>query len=970
MKKISLLLLLISNIALATFTDVDKQFVPYRNYLDNPGFEYAKTKWENSGGTFAITTTVADIAEGTSAASFDASATAQYIRSALLAVPSGLYGAECELRFRYKGGDSNYSVSVVNGSDVALATVNLTTSTNYVQKISKFTCPTSGSWRVRLQSSGNGAIVYLDSIYLGGEIARTAVVNPIVYEETRSVGSVGSVANDYAPLTDADFPVPANVRYWHLAGDSLEKSGNTDINLTQNGTPLFNGTGFWGRENVLSLNGSTQYLNSADPFFDITTQDMVTGGWFYIRNSADAALLSKFDSIGGSNRSWYIGYSQSSGLDFTLSGDGSTLAAQIILNVGDLRNKWSHIVGVVDNTNNVAKLYLNGNLVGSAAFNTNLFDTNQDFKVGTRHSTNLYPLSGSAQDIFFYKGGTLTDAQINALYSKRFTNHRQIAAGHVLNANSFPFSSLSGKVAYWNLNSTTTTSDGSGNGKTLTTVGTPVYTGLDIFGSASTLVSDGVDDRLYSTDSFFSSDIVTVGGWVYHSNWNPATSQFMLSTCLGNTTRSLYVVLEQGNFLRAYVSSDGSNANQSFIGISSASISPGWHHIVASHSGTTTKIYVDGVLAVQGTTRSLYKTTGAFVVNDAFTTYVTPLAGRFQDVFYVKDALSDSDIYKIYSSRLDLVNAVPYNSQDWSASTFTREDNKIHSQMKPDFIVDTNDSSVYLSPGLDPGSQVTLKLANAGLSGYNVQSEIFDTGELSAAPTFPLLHGLGRIPATVYVMSENLSTAGSWDFRWDLCSVNSTQISCDLSPLGTINSSNKVRIVASGAASGAFFTNATSTTPGLVSGGNVPGSSTGTAIAEGNIGQSVSSVISSASASSSTANTYTTVTGGSITLTQGTWLVGYSVHATIAAGTAGNSRLFLSSSGAVAGSEAYIGSYTGAVVESDLSKTIPIEVTGTQTLSLQIRGTSSSCMTILGNSLSGGLSDPDNSGIIWATRKG
>lgn len=98
---------------------------------------------------------------------------------------------------------------------------------------------------------------------------------------------------------------------------------------------------------------------------------------------------------------------------------------------------------------------------------------------------------------------------------------------------------------------------------------------------------------------------------------------------------------------------------------------------------------------------------------------------------------------------------------------------------------------------------------------YNAPVQTYTTGTLTAAPSFPLSHGLSTTPRQVSVLTKGQSLSGQWDLRNDLCSWTSTQITCDLSSL-TIGVGNEVEIIASAGNQAIALPAADATTVGTV----------------------------------------------------------------------------------------------------------------------------------------------------------
>lgn len=119
---------------------------------DNAGFEFGTSAWTNTGGSFSIDSSTP--LYGAKSAVFTASGTGQFLQTVLRAVPIGLYGANCELDFSYKysGTAGDYQAQVFDGTSV-VASYALPTSATASDAALIFTCPSSGSLRVRFAST-------------------------------------------------------------------------------------------------------------------------------------------------------------------------------------------------------------------------------------------------------------------------------------------------------------------------------------------------------------------------------------------------------------------------------------------------------------------------------------------------------------------------------------------------------------------------------------------------------------------------------------------------------------------------------------------------------------------------------------------------------------------------------------------------------------------------------------------------
>lgn len=161
------ILLLASLFVLLGLTPADSQYIRFQSLVSNPGFENLKAGWTAAGsGSFTINQTAANVGEGISAAAFDAAANNDTLTSAQITIPAGLYGQACRLEFLQKGGDSNLTAKVIDGSLANIVTLALTARTNYTTIPLDFTCPTSGTFAVQFIASANAAVMYLDKVNL------------------------------------------------------------------------------------------------------------------------------------------------------------------------------------------------------------------------------------------------------------------------------------------------------------------------------------------------------------------------------------------------------------------------------------------------------------------------------------------------------------------------------------------------------------------------------------------------------------------------------------------------------------------------------------------------------------------------------------------------------------------------------------------------------------------------------------
>lgn len=135
----------------------------------NPRAETGSSSpWTNTGGgTLTVTSTAANVGNGTYAFSYDSSAASDHADSPAITIPAGLYNQNCLLEFRWKGFGTSTTFQVFDGTTVlASQAVSAAASTYNLAQIN-FACPSSGTLQMRVAASANDAIGYWDEVHLG-----------------------------------------------------------------------------------------------------------------------------------------------------------------------------------------------------------------------------------------------------------------------------------------------------------------------------------------------------------------------------------------------------------------------------------------------------------------------------------------------------------------------------------------------------------------------------------------------------------------------------------------------------------------------------------------------------------------------------------------------------------------------------------------------------------------------------------
>jgi hypothetical protein len=212
-KLITLLGLLTGLTAHAQLPAQTNQFIPQENFASkNPGFEQGKNGWTASAGTFSITSSSSNVAQGGFAGSMDFSTTGQTLSLAAKTIPSGLFAQNCLAEMKLKGFDANVTAEVYDGTNVIASQVLSAYSTFNLISI-PFVCPSSGTFTVRLKSSADAAIGYIDSVFLGqnyrvGTVAQAKLIGTLKYTGAASCVWSGTSASfsNYSADTDCGTP--------------------------------------------------------------------------------------------------------------------------------------------------------------------------------------------------------------------------------------------------------------------------------------------------------------------------------------------------------------------------------------------------------------------------------------------------------------------------------------------------------------------------------------------------------------------------------------------------------------------------------------------------------------------------------------------------------------------------------------------------------------------------------------------
>ena len=620
-------------------------------------------------------------------------------------------------------------------------------------------------------------------------------VSPTVYELSKqSVGTVGSIENVQQALSANDFlGAAADSSFWELI-DLIDDSGN-GRNFTNNGSTPFTALGFRGNS-VSNLDGIDDWLTASNTYFD-GGKDFSLGMWFKkLDPNQSSHVLWSLGPQDANDRVMQLLLESSNNFRFLATNTATVWDHDIDFNLGPLTiGRWTHVAVTYDHSATLIKMYVDGKKIREFTGAIRGATSPGNLTLGTNLGASAF-MKVQFQDVF-YTSNFMSDAQINAVYSRRYKGE-QMEAGHTLDVNSFEKSGLS--VSFYNLEADS--NDDSGNGRNLTNNGVVTFDGQGLVGSDFAARFNGSNQFLSSTDSFFnpaSNQSFYFAAWVKPEG---TAGYGLMYTWTSLSDRQMAIDIQAGSGGRfdcaAHTSAEASGAAATFNRYTAEKMQVGrWYHIAMGWDGTNFKCYFNGEKVHEAPLSDINSISiGArFAIGTDFTD-ASDLAGEVREMVFAQEPVSDGQIRKLYSKRLDHTASVLDEKQQWYGTFFKEDNGVVSNELDQDWLLDKKQNSVYLSTGLQAGDSLSLRLQNQSLASTVVPIKTFTTGKVSTAPSFPLSHSLGCRPKDFYILHEGASLTGDDDKRYDLCSADNTAIICDLSSL-TIDASHRVEVVAS-----------------------------------------------------------------------------------------------------------------------------------------------------------------------------
>lgn len=431
MRKWLFALLLVSTPAFGQFKDIERQEFRDLNLVENPGCENGVSRWTNSGGgSFAATSTTADVGFGTRSCEWDASAASDALTGNQITIPPGLYGKLCYLRALQKGGDSNISFQAYDGSSV-IGTQTLSAQTTFKEIGFAFTCPSSGTIAPRLLASGDAAVVQIDQVFLGFSPDQGLNTSPVVQTFENVVGSVGSsgqvAAGHLYGESSFDFTFADDIAFWYLQ-DADDDSGATSCNagadpctLTNNGSIGFTATDIFGNaSSAASLNGSTQHFSTTDVFFDPGDSDFTALGWFAATDWTPSGTENLFgQGSSGTDRGWRLTLLDTGEIRLNISNTAGSASVNVLSvpNPGFVDGTYHQLGFSFRSSDDLATIYIDGVTAASKVVSEVPRDvTSPAFSIGSFANGTSQFFSGSVGP-FVYATRLLSPEDVRKLHS-------------------------------------------------------------------------------------------------------------------------------------------------------------------------------------------------------------------------------------------------------------------------------------------------------------------------------------------------------------------------------------------------------------------------------------------------------------------------------------------------------------------------------------------------------------------------
>jgi hypothetical protein len=404
-----------------------------------------------------------------------------------------------------------------------------------------------GSWRA-------GNELFSSSRHYNGEICEIVVYNrALSLTELKQVhtylGQKWGVVNADRSIVDA--------------------SGSAYVGLLGNGTTSAMPVYDFYNKGALKFDGTDDYVVGTVPSIAASS---TVAMWIKCSNYENKIPISIAGAIYGSGPNIFF----YSGLINWNTGDG---AGNPFSGSSYPNSNWHYIVITNDAATN-AKLYIDGSLIGTAAYRNTLSTNSNNFWLGRFSGNNDYTINANIAAAQLYNR-VLSANEVLQNYNVQKTRFENtiIQQGLILNLDAGNPYSYAGSGATWY--------DASGNSNNATLINSPTYSvdngGLLNWASASSQYAT------VAMNSGLRVANITQEVWVF---LNSTADQVFIGSQYGTSSNNSFALwLQSGTFYF------GVNTGGTFYYTSSSSASAGtWYHLIHTYNATTQYLYINGVL--------------------------------------------------------------------------------------------------------------------------------------------------------------------------------------------------------------------------------------------------------------------------------------------------------------------------------------------------------------------------------------